>query len=103
MKKQLVPKFQSEAEEAQWWYENRNLMAKRMEKAVAEGRTTTLSQILDNARKNAGPTPTVSIRIDPDDLKRARIFAQSKGLRYQTYLKMLIHEALEKEGMRSTH
>ncbi len=47
-----------------------------------------------------GPTPTVSIRIDPADLSRARALAERRGLRYQTYLKMLLHEALEQEGRR---
>ena len=98
-KKQSVPKFQYEAEDAQWWYDNRDLTAKAMEAAVSEGRTTTLSQILDRARKTSGTTPTVSIHIDPEDLTRARVFAQRKGLRYETYLKMLLHEAIEKEGM----
>jgi hypothetical protein len=44
--------------------------------------------------------PTVSIRIDPEDIQRARSLAAKKGLRYQTYLKMLLHEALEHEERR---
>jgi predicted DNA binding CopG/RHH family protein len=39
----------------------------------------------------------VSIRIDPTDLSRARAQAERRGLRYQTYLKMVLHEALERE------
>jgi predicted DNA binding CopG/RHH family protein len=45
------------------------------------------------ARK--GNTPTTTIRLDPEDVSKARIQAERRGLRYQTYLKMLIHEALQ--------
>jgi predicted DNA binding CopG/RHH family protein len=99
-KKLSIPKFKSEAEEAQWWYNHRDQTAKTIVEAVEKGRTTTLSAILHEARQRSGPTPTVSIRIDPDDLSRARLFASRKGLRYQTYLKMLLHEALLKEENR---
>ena len=44
-----------------------------------------------------GRTPAVSIRIAPADLARARTQAARRGLRYQTYLKMLLHEALDRE------
>jgi predicted DNA binding CopG/RHH family protein len=44
-----------------------------------------------------GRTPAVSIRIATADLSRARTQAARKGLRYQTYLKMLLHEALDRE------
>jgi predicted DNA binding CopG/RHH family protein len=42
----------------------------------------------------------VSIRIAPEDIARARGLAEKKGLRYQTYLKMLLHEALAREQKR---
>ena len=42
------------------------------------------------------PTPTTTIRLDPDDIAKARVQAAARGLRYQTYLKMIIHEALIK-------
>lgn len=45
----------------------------------------------------AGITPTTTIRLDKDDISRARKLAAKRGLRYQTYLKMLIHEALSAE------
>jgi predicted DNA binding CopG/RHH family protein len=38
-----------------------------------------------------------SIRLLPEDVERARKLAARHGLRYQTYLKMLLHEALDKE------
>jgi predicted DNA binding CopG/RHH family protein len=47
--------------------------------------------------KGRGVTPATTIRLAPEDISRARALAERRGLRYQTYLKMLIHEALERE------
>ena len=80
--------FKSEAEEAQWWDENQDALAKEFEKAAAEG---TLGR---GTVVRKGKTPTTTIRLDPEDIVKARTQANLKGLRYQTYLKMLIHEAL---------
>ena len=91
-----IPKFQSEAEEAQWWFDHREETSGWMEQTAGEGGATKLSEVLQK-RRQSGHTPTVSIRIDPRDLSRARILAERRGLRYQTYLKMLLHEALERE------
>ena len=92
-----IPKFQSEAEEAQWWFDHREETSSWMEKSVGESGATNLSEVLAK-RRQGGSTPTVSIRIDPGDLSRARILAERRGLRYQTYLKMLLHAALEREN-----
>lgn len=92
-----MPKFKSEEEEANWWYDNREEHSKIMAEAIQNGETTTLAAILERRRKRLGETPTVSIRIDPVDIERARLLAQKKGLPYQTLLKTLIHEALDRE------
>lgn len=39
-------------------------------------------------------TVPISIRIPAQDLAKARTIAERKGLPYQTYIKMLLHEAL---------
>ena len=44
-----------------------------------------------------GPTKSITIRVPDQDLIRARRLAANRGLRYQTYLKMLLHEALDAE------
>ena len=43
-----IPKFQSEAEEARWWFNHREETAGWMEQAISEGRTTNLAEILRN-------------------------------------------------------
>jgi hypothetical protein len=88
-----VPTFAAEAEEADWWYENRPLVEAEINTAFAEGR---MKRGIPAPR---GITPATSIRLDPADIEKARAVAAKRGLKYQTYLKMLIHEALEKESV----
>jgi len=44
------------------------------------------------------PLKTVTMRLPVPDLKTPRDLAQDKGLPYQTYSKMLLHEALQRES-----
>ncbi len=83
-----IPDFKNETEEAQWWNSHEDDIARAFERAAANG---TLGQ---GTVRRKGATPTTSIRLDPEDILRARVLADRKGLRYQTYLKMLIREAL---------
>ena len=41
-------------------------------------------------------TKPVTIRLSAPDLAMARQLSKSRGLPYQTYIKMLLHEALER-------
>jgi predicted DNA binding CopG/RHH family protein len=86
-----MPKFKTEQEEADWWFNNQDFALKVLHRAKAEGRLGSGTV----ARQQAAKSTT--IRLDPSDIFRAKAQAQKKGLRYQTYLKMLIHEALGRE------
>jgi uncharacterized DUF497 family protein/predicted DNA binding CopG/RHH family protein len=96
MEKRIIPKFASEAEEAQWWFDNQEELDKDFAQALAEGRL----QRRTWSRPPAA-VPTTTIRLDPADIEMARAQAEKKGLKYQTYLKMVIHEALMKEAKAS--
>jgi hypothetical protein len=96
-----IPKFATEAEEARWWFENDDLIFKEFEKAakagtLGRGGIRRLFAEKGIPFKEPKPTPTTTIRLDPDDIAKARVQAAARGLRYQTYLKMIIHEALLK-------
>lgn len=80
--------FANEAEEAAWWESHEDDLADEFEKATAEGRVG-----IGTVAKRAA-LPSTTIRLDPDDIAKARVQAAARGLRYQTYLKMIIHEAL---------
>ncbi len=91
MTKSKVPKFKSESEDAKWWDSQGPGLTRAFQKAAKEGR------LGRGSAKRRGSTPTTTIRLDPDDIARARNLAERKGLRYQTYLKMLLRETLLKE------
>ena len=61
----------------------------------------TVARVAREGQSQRGASPTITIRLAEDDLTRARIFAAEKGLRYQTYLKMLLHQALNSEEKRA--
>jgi predicted DNA binding CopG/RHH family protein len=86
-----IPRFENETDEANWLYENREGLAAAFLQAAQEGR------VRQGTLKQRGATPPTTIRLAPEDISRAKTLAERRGLRYQTYLKMLIHEALERE------
>ena len=90
-----IPDFASEAEEAAWWFDNQDQLDDDFLKAAEEGR---LGQ--GTAVRLAGLAGDY-IHMDPVDIEMARSQAEKKGLKYQTYLKMVIHEALLKEAKAS--
>ncbi len=91
-----IPKFKNESEEAAWWFNNQDYVLRLFQKAAAEGRLGHGTAMRQMAEKQAAKSTT--IRLDPMDLSLAKTLAEKKGLRYQTYLKMLLHEALGKEA-----
>jgi predicted DNA binding CopG/RHH family protein len=86
-----IPKFENEADEANWAFEHRDDLAAAFLQASQKG------LVRQGTLKQRGVTPPTTIRLAPEDISRARALAERRGLRYQTYLKMLIHEALERE------
>jgi hypothetical protein len=97
------PPFKTEAQEAEGWAANQNLIADRFEQAKPAGKlgVGTVTRIARERTIPTGPSPTITIRLTQGDLTRAKAFAAQKGLRYQTYLKMLLHQALNSEERRA--
>ena len=91
-----TPKFKNQGEEALWWEKSQSLLLNEFEQAAKVG---TLGRGTLMRRK--GQTPTITIRLDPTDVELARAQAEERGLRYQTYLKMVIHQALAQEAGKS--
>ena len=100
-KKQL--RFESETQEANWWAKNQELIAERFEQARATGKLgkDTVARVARERAGQTGASPTITIRLPEADLARARTLAAEKGLRYETYLKMLLHQALKSEEKRA--
>ena len=95
--KRVMPAFATEAEEAEWWYRNRNIHGKQLLAAVKSGEAQVLTKEKLRERIAASrktPAPVVALRIPQADLALARKQAEQKGLPYQTYIKSLLHESL---------
>jgi predicted DNA binding CopG/RHH family protein len=94
-KKLKMPKFASEDEEVRWYDRHR----KRVESAFLErleaGDALTLKEAMARARLRP-----VTIRLAVEDVKKARAIAARKGIPYQTYIKLVLREALERESGR---
>jgi predicted DNA binding CopG/RHH family protein len=102
-KRTIVPKFASEAEEADWWFKNRKAHSEEFLAAMKRGEVQVLTQEKLLARIEASkkkPAPMVALRIPAEDLALARKQAEQKGLPYQTYIKSLVHETLAQREKR---
>jgi len=96
-----IPKFKTESDEAEWWAskEGRNYVKRKSGALHAKGVRATGSPLvaqLNGKRKST----QIAIRLPEADIAQARKIAERKGVGYQTLLKMLVHEGLQREGRR---
>jgi len=84
-----IPKFRTPDEEADWWEsrEGKRVATDLMERAAEAGKV----------RRRKVALRTVTMRLPEPDIEAAKDIAFRKGVPYQTYIKMLLHEAIEKE------
>ena len=80
MKKNSNNKIEAEAAFAANLYRNRAAINRKAQAVLAAG------------------SRQITIRLGNDELALARRQAEAKGLRYQTYIKMLLHEALARHS-----
>lgn len=98
-KKLVIPSFKSEREEARWWEKHRATVEAELRTAMRENQTVSLHDVMAQARRKKDLLP-VTIRLASEDIATARQLAGDKGIGYQTYIKLLLHEALQKEAGR---
>ena len=91
--KRTIPRFRTEAEEARWWDKQGSRIARDFEAAARAGQDVTI--VPPALARATSPARNITIRLALDDLEKARRLAQRRGLRYQTYVKMLLHQALD--------
>ena len=83
-----VPKFADEADEARWWFDNREAVSDQFELAAEEER---LGHGTVARRAQAA---ALAAALDPEDAERARVQAARRGMEYHAYLRMVVHRAL---------
>jgi len=98
MKDVEMPRFKNESEEADWWAsrDGRDYVQRKAEEARAEGKKFRGSPLLRKMIRQR--SVQIALRVPRADLERAREIASRKGIGYQTLLKMLVHEGLEREA-----
>lgn len=104
MTRKKLAETQTELEEARWFEQNQSRLLRMFEKAEKEGSLRiggksvgiTLSKRTGSLLKPR--TQKVMLRIATEDLERARQQAVQKGIGYQTYIKSLLHQALDQQS-----
>jgi predicted DNA binding CopG/RHH family protein len=88
-KQVVIPKFSGEAEEAAWWDRHRSEVESEIRRRMKQRKPLTLSSL-----QRVEPSQPIALRIPNEDLETARRLAARKGVGYQTYIKILLREAL---------
>ncbi len=94
-KQLVIPKFTSESADARWHDRHKRKLESATERRISERAVLTLRQAV--ARSKLRP---VTIRLATEDIEAARGLAAQKGIGYQTYIKLLLREALQREAGR---
>lgn len=93
-----IPVFVSEAEEAEWWASasGRDFLRSQPlgEKTAARGGSKLVAKFAKAA------SIQIALRLPSPDLAKAKEIAERKGIGYQTLLKMIVHEGLQREERR---
>jgi hypothetical protein len=89
----VIPKFATEKEEADWWYNNREKHDEEFVQAVAEGRVQqgNLREHFAEHRRRA------VVRLDPETATDAQELATRRGMEVPDVLRTLVREALQRE------
>ena len=95
-----MPRFVSEALEADWWASpaGREFVKRKSAAALKKGSTPKGSRLVGQLNKPA--SVQIALRLPAPDVNKAREIATRKGIGYQTLLKMLVHEGLRREARR---
>lgn len=93
MNERIIPRFASEKEEADWWYANREKHAEEFIQAAAEGRVQRGNLREHFAALRSGTT----ISLDAETAREALELAERRGTGIPNVLKVLVHEALQRE------
>lgn len=105
MPKKPIPRFESGAEEARWWADHQDdledyveIEPKRVPDLATKLGLPPREEAVRQARQALGQigTKSISLKMPVADLEQARRIAERKGLPYQTLLKSLIHEGLQR-------
>jgi hypothetical protein len=93
MIKLVVPKGLNERQEAEWWDAHMDAVESNLLEAMENGtiKRGNAERLLREARESE------KVSLARADLDRVRALSKKKRLDYETYVKTLFHEAIERE------
>jgi len=93
-----MPQFMNEDEEAKWWASADGREFLKQQSAAKPSKTQKGSPLVSNLSRVA--SVQIALRLAAPDLAKARKIAGRKGIGYQTLLKIIVHEGLQREARR---
>ena len=94
VKKLAIPRFAGERDEAEWWSGAEGRKFLKQEAAARNATKPGGSKLVAELARTG--SVQIALRLPSPDLARARTLAERKGIGYQTLLKMLVHEGLQR-------
>lgn len=95
-----APKFSSEHEEAKWWASSEGRKFLKAQPALQARKAPSGSKLV--AKLGKVNSVQIALRLPSPDLAKAREIAERKGIGYQTLLKMIVHEGLQRAARQTT-
>lgn len=95
----VAPKFASDLDEANWWASAEGRKFLKEQSAHAPGKASGGSKLVGKLAK--ANSVQIALRLPSPDLAKAREIAESKGIGYQTLLKMIVHEGLQRAARKT--
>jgi predicted DNA binding CopG/RHH family protein len=92
------PTFSNEDEDATWWTSRQGRDFLKQKSSQPQKKMAKGSRLV--GRLNRTASVQIALRLPGPDVEKARELA-SKGIGYQTLLKMLVHEGLRREAKRA--
>jgi predicted DNA binding CopG/RHH family protein len=113
MAKKPYPTFASETEEAEWldahadeladyWDVPSPLEQVALQHELSNVKRTPPEKLAALDARVKAKTEQIALRVPVADLEKARLLADNRGIGYQTLLKMLIREGLDREARRAS-
>ena len=81
---------------------NRDMISRDLKEAAKAGKLKVLTRDrLRERLQTSASSRNITIRMQEGDIERVRRLAEKKGIGYQTYMKILLREALDREDRKT--
>jgi predicted DNA binding CopG/RHH family protein len=90
-----IPKFKTDKEEAEFW--DTHSAVDLLDELLEVEEPIELSDRLREEIRRKSKRTKISLRVNPEHIKLAKILARSKGIPYQTLVQMWIVDGLKRE------